>query len=125
MCDPKSVEISAWKLLLHNAEKTSPDMPIFDEFRNLIQKVGCWKAAGRDAIRAIWWKKMGRSLNILLTLLEPILEGEETPPQWFVTGRTTLISKAGFDGEASQMRPITCLNFACKFLTKILVSILS
>ncbi len=99
--------------------------PPFELFRMLIRKTPCWKAAGRDKLKAFWWKKFPESLGLLYTLMEPILRGEVTPPQWLVTGRTELIPKPGFGGRADQMRPITCLNTCYKFLTKVLTHMIT
>ncbi len=62
---------------------------------------------------------------MLHALLVPILTGTEKIPQWLVTGRTTLIPKEGYSGKAEQMRPITCLNIAYKFLTKMITYMLT
>ncbi len=59
---------------------------------------------------------------MLHALLVPILTGTEKIPQWLVTGCTTLIPKEGYSG---QMRLITCLNIAYKFLTKMITYMLT
>lgn len=46
-----------------------------------------------------------------------LADGVSEFPQWYVKGRTVLISKEGCTGEPGQFRPITCLNTSYKAFT--------
>ena len=87
--DTTNVAITGWRTSLASVETNQNSNAPY-----MMKKVCAWKAAGRDRIKAYWWKRFVGALNYLHELFMPILRGEETLPQWFVTGRTILIPKS-------------------------------
>ncbi len=92
-----SFAVAGWKASMRAARTSTRSeelvIPNLYAFKSITRETAFWKAAGPDQIKAFWWLRFGGPLEQLYTQIRKILECEETAPQWFVTGRTTLIPK--------------------------------
>lgn len=86
-------------------------------FSEVLSKARPWKAPGPDGIHNFWWKHLSSARKYIGTWTLAIKRQEIRPSRWISTGRIVLLSKGGDPLEASNYRPIACLNTCYKILT--------
>ena len=74
-----------------------------------MKKFGNWKSPGIDNIQNFWWLKFTNIHPYLTKSFNFIMKYPENCPEWFTTGRTTLVPKKPSTEIPSNYRPITCL----------------
>ena len=76
-----------------------------------------WKGPGPDGIQGYWLKNFTSLHKCLAKVLDDCITTGNVP-DWMVEGRTILLMKDSTKGsEASNYRPIACLNLLWKLLT--------
>ena len=91
-----------------------------EEIAQTISKFSNWKSPGVDNIQNYWWNSFKKIRPKLLTIYNQIVDNPESSPDWFVTGRTSLIPKKKETEIPSNYRPITCLPITYKILSSIM-----
>ncbi len=115
-CDLEDPAVTNWQQGLAGIPEPTEETPELSHWSRAL-KISSWKAPGRDAISAFWWKKFPRTTNLLWGLFTEVFRGNSNLPEWFVRGRTLIIPKKGCSGDPDQYRPITCLNTGYKLFT--------
>ena len=64
---------------------------ITTEITTLMNKFGNWKSPGIDNIQNFWWLKFTNTHPYLTKSFNFIMKYPENCPEWFTTGRTTLV----------------------------------
>ncbi len=122
VCDLKDAAILSWQRgLMGIPEPGEDDLPDHDSYEKAVRKISSWKAPGRDAIQAFWYKKLPKAALLLWGLFRRVYQSDLALPEWFVRGKTLLIPK-GKGGRPEDYRPITCLNTAYKLFTGVMAS---
>jgi len=97
--------------------------PTFDEFKEVIQYLPNWKAAGTDGIFNFFIKKF-ESLHLhLYEVVKKICLENQSERSWFYKGITYLIPK-GTPTKGSDFRPITCMSNLYKLTTKCVTKVM-
>src|SRR5215469_12509902 len=84
---------------------------------SLIKKLNNWKAPGPVKVYNFFIKKLSSIHLPIYKAIEKAIREPESVPKSFFIGNTYLIPK-GEPRNASQFRPITCMNNLYKLLTK-------
>ncbi len=143
----KSV-IDFWKPIIGTCSSSDPDrVPILKQWRDeqdakypndltvereeirtmyesSITKIHPWKATGPDGLHAYWWKTLPTARRELCKIVTEWLTTGKVHTKWVCRGRTVLIPKKGDKSDASNYRPITCLNTCYKVLTAVINKII-
>ena len=91
-----------------------------NEVTNQLASQMNWKASGIDRIPNFWLKSVPGCHSYLAASMQYYVENPDFLPDWIVCGRTVLLHKTNNTADASNYRPITCLNTMWKALTGIL-----
>jgi len=140
---PKKEDIEEfWKPLYGNRKEYNKNAIWVDEYRESVNhiahaeyadiesneiaesssKFANWKSPGIDNIQNFWWNKLTVFHNKTAQIMNSIVKDPTTCPNWFTTGRTTLVPKKAETRNPSNYRPITCLPIVYKILTSIITS---
>ena len=91
-----------------------------DEIKESTNKFSNWKSPGVDNLQNFWWNKFEKTHPKLRDIYNDIVDNPDIFPEWFVTGRTTLVPKKAQTETPSNYRPITCLPTTYKILSSIM-----
>jgi len=90
------------------------------ETSEAIMNFANWKSPGIDHLQNFWWGKFEKIHEKLTNAYNLMTDNPDTIPQWFTSGRTTLLAKKAETDVPSNYRPITCLPIAYKIMTSII-----
>ena len=88
--------------------------------KNSVTHLKKWKVPGKDKITAYWWSVFSSTHESLREIFNYLLQNPNNIPDWFLTGRTTLVPKTIDTSNPANYRPITCLPIMYKILSSII-----
>ena len=95
------------------------------QLKEVLKKLHNWKSPGLDQIQNFWLKKLSSVHEKLHELLYEAIDCPDKFPSDLIIGTTYLLPKgSGFNGSASNSRPITCLSTIYKIVTACLNQII-
>ena len=97
--------------------------PTFEEFKEVINYLPNWKAAGTDGIFNFFIKKLESLHQPLYEIIKKICLENQSESDWFYKGITYLIPK-GSPKKGSDFRPITFMSNLYKLTTKCVTKVM-
>ena len=91
-----------------------------DEITEAIKSFSNWKSPGIDSLQNFWWSKFESIYEYKVHVFNQMMDNPHSIPEWFTTGRTTLIPKKLQTEIPSNYRPVTCLPITYKIMTSII-----
>lgn len=91
-----------------------------EDLQYALKNLANWKAPGRDGVQNFWYKNFTNIHIYLAHIINELIQGHITIPNFLTEGLTYLIPKSSNTKDPSQYRPITCLPTLYKIISSII-----
>ena len=100
------------------------EKPVFNDItvqnvKDAMDNFDNWKSPGIDNIQNYWWLTFDILHEQITMIFNTLANDPLQIPEWFLTGRTTMVPKKEPTSNPGNYRPITCLPIIYKLLSKI------